>query len=240
MKNKRLCFTLIELLVVIAIIAILASILMPALSSARERAKTNGCTNNLKTLGTWNNLYTDTYNGVMFSSQMPTKKGTAQRWVRDDVNPYYNGLKIDWKTITKTVLCPAHTDPREGGRDETTQIYYSYGVNADGPSTKRGVGYVQVAKQKNPSAIAVLMDFAVASTNTSPKPYRITWDDSRRIYLYGDDIVNEQKIRHNGKPNVVYADGHAAGLSNPHLFGATTLTKSHPEFLKFWNYYMTF
>ena len=239
MKNKKSCFTLIELLVVIAIIAILAAILMPALSSARERGKTNGCTSNLKTMGTWNGLYTDTYNGVMFSSQMPTKKGTAQRWVRHDVNPYYNGLKISWQTLQKTLVCPAHTDPRDGGL-EGMEIQYSYGINADGPDTKRGVGFVQVAKQKKPSGIAVLMDFAVASSNTSPKPYRITWDDSRRIYLYGDDIVNEQKIRHNGRPNVCYADGHVAGLANPHLVGATTVTKSLPEFKNFWNYNMTF
>ena len=109
MKCKREhSFTLIELLVVIAIIAILAAILLPALQSARSRAQSTTCLNNLKNLTTVGTMYLQDHRGYWPGSKynLPMQSYIGQL-AKGKYIPALAGLKpnnLSWSELRKIDL----------------------------------------------------------------------------------------------------------------------------------------
>lgn len=138
-------FTLIELLVVIAIIAILASMLLPALNRARIVAKQNGCLNNMKQIATAAVSYATDCNDNMVFAAYGTKWSKVWSW-RNLLGPYLGmsellnaGAEGSTKYSPKVYECPGTAPERynELGWTAVGNTYGGYGINhsTDGDET---------------------------------------------------------------------------------------------------------
>lgn len=168
-------FTLVELLVVIAIIGVLASMLLPALSRAKVRAKSISSLSNLRQLGLGMTLYRDDHAGAFPGHSLPAVTGQPRvRWA-DLIYPYMQTVEV----YTSPALEPgerifmnkpfAHTAP--GGKEtaETTRYYGGYGYNYQYLGNTRTPDGVTPFHAKDSSIFAAANTICLADTKGARK-----------------------------------------------------------------------
>jgi prepilin-type N-terminal cleavage/methylation domain-containing protein/prepilin-type processing-associated H-X9-DG protein len=196
--GKCSAFTLIELLVVIAIIAVLAAILFPVFSQAREKARQASCLSNLKQIGLAVLQYAQDYDERLPGVRNPAAPGGSHPDTVAMLHPYTRSIQI-WR-------CPSHADASLEGPQ-----YFSYGYNyyhlgrpSDDDWARNAGGGISMAALTRPSHTVCMAEVRPSV----PSPGNLACWLQRPADPTDRDYAGRPAYRHHNRCAVLYCDGH--------------------------------
>ena len=247
MRNPR-AFTLIELLVVVAIIALLVSILVPALSQARESANKTLCATNSHGLALANYLYANDHDGffVPGASDMNWSSPGLFRWhgyrstLNDPFDPSKGPLSPYFQD-GQMKECPSFRDFVQEGSSAFESGGGGYGYNNDyvGSRSRWGGDMTSGARDTEiPGLINTVMftDAAMAMADAGVE-YLIEYTFVQAPYfLNGQQVMPEWgtpipsiHFRHGGQANIAWGDGHVDSREMSFSYPGVTFYEAEPE-----------